>query len=125
MEQLAGQGRKDAAMSYKDLAEAKGETVTPSAGMLPCMVCRMPTAPGTLRDYGARCFPCFQAYCRAVPKAQPRSRAAQAMHASPRREHGAETLQLPGDHRRVPLPGEVPPAVELPPVDAYGQELGA
>jgi hypothetical protein len=109
-------------MSYKDLAEAKGETVTPSGGMLPCMVCRMPTAHITLRDYGARCFPCFQAYCRAVPKSQPPSRAAQALQASARREHGAEAGFLLGDHHRVPLPGEVPPDVPVPPVEAYAEQ---
>jgi hypothetical protein len=108
-------------MSYKDLAEAKGETL-PNGNQLPCSVCRMLTDHGTLRDYGARCFLCFQAYCRAAPKAQAPSRTAQAMQAQARREHKAEGVVLLGDHHRVLLPGEVPHAIELPPVDAYGQE---
>lgn len=109
-------------MSYKDLAEAKGETVTPAGNLPPCMVCRMPTAPATLRDFGARCYTCFQAYCRATPKSQPPSRAAQALQASARREHRAEAGALLGNRHRVPLPGELPPALELPPPDAYQED---
>jgi len=32
-------------------------------GRLPCRWCRMPTLRVTLAQYGARCYPCFEAYC--------------------------------------------------------------
>ena len=55
-------------MNYKDRT---GETVA-AADLLPCAVCGTPTAPDSLRYYGGRCWPCFQAYTRTPPKTDPR-----------------------------------------------------
>jgi len=35
--------------------------------LLPCMICRKPTQPATLTNYGARCFRCYEAYCAEKP----------------------------------------------------------
>lgn len=34
-----------------------------AAGSLPCPLCKTPTLPKTLSNYG-RCEPCFEAYCQ-------------------------------------------------------------
>lgn len=34
---------------------------------LPCCDCKTPASRKTLADHGGRCYPCFQAYCRAAP----------------------------------------------------------
>lgn len=36
-------------------------------GYRPCVDCRSPTLLATLAQYGARCAPCYDAYCRSGP----------------------------------------------------------
>lgn len=42
--------------------------ISNGAALLPCRWCDTPTAHSTLSTYGARCYPCYLAYCR---EAQP------------------------------------------------------
>lgn len=37
----------------------------------PCRWCDAPTSIATLNQYGARCFGCYESYCRNVPEATP------------------------------------------------------
>lgn len=53
----------------------------PKNDLLPCLRCATPTKRGTLSDLGARCFPCFQAYCRTPMTMQPRSSYAERVRA--------------------------------------------
>jgi hypothetical protein len=50
-------------MSYakvrKEIAQQSGDV-----DRLPCMFCKTPTLRETLTQYGARCFTCYEAYCR-------------------------------------------------------------
>lgn len=49
--------------------------------LLPCMSCGEPTKRETLTDFGARCFPCFKAYCREPQVKPPRSAMAERIRA--------------------------------------------
>ncbi len=46
-----------------------------------CMVCGNAASNATLSDFGARCFPCYQAYCREPSYDRGRSRAAERIRA--------------------------------------------
>lgn len=48
-------------MSYKPSANDPGESGP--VRYLPCMYCGQHTLVETLSQYGARCLPCFEAYC--------------------------------------------------------------
>lgn len=54
----------------KRLSEVRREMVIEGAGppTCRCLFCNTPTDWQTLSDHGARCFSCYQAYKRAVPK---------------------------------------------------------
>ena len=54
-------------MSYKSRAGNGVEFTT--EGRLPCRWCQKQTLVSTLAEYGARCFACYEAYCRDVPRA--------------------------------------------------------
>jgi hypothetical protein len=46
-----------------------------------CLLCRAPTSHETMATYGARCFPCFQQYCREPAQQHPRSPQAERIRA--------------------------------------------
>jgi hypothetical protein len=49
--------------SFREVREELADKMTGS-GSLPCSVCRTLTPLATMSDHGARCFPCYQVYCR-------------------------------------------------------------
>lgn len=63
----------DYAKICKETAERMGSAT--------CLICRAPTPTKTLSDFGARCFPCYQAYCREPQSKPDRSRAAERIRA--------------------------------------------
>jgi hypothetical protein len=48
-------------MKYREIKDATTEA---SSNYMPCLFCREPTLRETLSLYGARCFKCYEAYCR-------------------------------------------------------------
>ena len=44
----------------------KKQLVEQFGGFYTCKTCGSVTSHSTLSDHGARCFPCYQSYCRAV-----------------------------------------------------------
>lgn len=57
-------------MSYSDVREKsrRGNVIDFTAETrLPCRWCQKQTLVSTLAEYGARCFACYEAYCRDVP----------------------------------------------------------
>lgn len=51
-------------MSYTKARDQKiaDEFIKPEDELLECTFCHRPTKRGTLSAYGARCFPCYEAY---------------------------------------------------------------
>lgn len=47
-----------------DYAKTRRETAERMGGESRCLFCQAPMSTKTLSDFGARCFPCFKAYCR-------------------------------------------------------------
>lgn len=65
----------------KKTADRMAATPGESDKRLPCATCGEVTLIATLRDFGARCFGCYQAYCRDPAVQHPRSRASLAIRA--------------------------------------------
>lgn len=63
----------DYAKTSKETAERMGSET--------CSLCRAPTPTKTLSDFGKRCFPCYQAYCREPSYDRGRSKAAERIRA--------------------------------------------
>jgi hypothetical protein len=57
---LPGKGIKSSYRAVRDALTGSTDT----GDKLPCSLCGAPTKRETLSDLGARCFPCYQSYCR-------------------------------------------------------------
>lgn len=85
----------------------------------PCSFCGMATPHSALATFGARCKPCFDAYCleRPKPPANPQGRQAAFM---PRRPI---SWAADPDPDPDPEPVALPPAAPLPSVRAHLPEI--
>lgn len=61
-------------MSLLKARQRTAEVMADGAGspIYHCLYCRLPTPHEDLRTYGARCAPCFKAYCNAPQPPQKR-----------------------------------------------------
>lgn len=55
-------------MSYDTAAPSQGAEHDP---LMPCRWCTTPTLRSTLNTFGARCAPCYRAFCRAEQPCPP------------------------------------------------------
>lgn len=62
--------------TYRTRAAERGDEALPGSE-LPCSACSTPTPRETLGSFGARCYPCYAAYCRDVPHWSPERKAIQ------------------------------------------------
>lgn len=68
-------------MSYADVRKRTAEKMAGDERRMACMTCGESTTIETLSSFGARCFPCYQAYCREPFQQRPRSPAAERIRA--------------------------------------------